>query len=165
MISSLDLNVDVLSAMLGIVVEKKNPAPKEGETLQLYIPSFMPDIPQTIPTKSINFINKGIGLFLNDIECRPKCKTLLKTQNYLTGYLEKNSEWKNQNTSETNNRNLENSDGYKITASATDYIGRPIDIKLYEKYKSYYTVGGEKVECYAQNGKFSKLLFNNDKYL
>lgn len=164
MISSLDLNFDVLSDMMGIVVEKKNPAPKEGETLQLYIPSIMPNISQSIPTKTVNFINKGTRLFLNDSECRPRCKTLLKTQNYLTGILENNSEWKNQSTSEIRSRKVENADGYSINVEGTDSVGGSISINLYEEYKSYYTIGGEKVDCYAPNGKFSKLLFNNDKY-
>jgi hypothetical protein len=165
MISSLNVNFDVLSEMLGIVVERKNPAPKEGETLQLYIPALMPELQKTIPTKSTNFINKGSKLFLNASECRPRCRVLLKTQNYLTGYMEKNSEWVNSSTSEVKSRQLENTDGYKIDVSGVDSQGGSISINLYETYKTYYTVGGEKVDCYAPNGKFSKLLMNNDMYL
>lgn len=165
MISSLELNFDVLSDMLGIVVEKKNPAPKEGETLQLYIPILMTNLPQSIPTKTSNFINKGTKLFLNDSECRPRCRTLLKTQNYITGYLEKNSEWVNSSTSDVKSRKMKNIDGYDINIEAVDSLGGAVNINLYEEYKTYYTVGGEKVECYAPNGKFSKLLFNNDAYL
>ena len=165
MISSLDLNFDVLSNMLGIVVEKKNPAPSEGESLKLYIPVLMPNINQSIPTTTQKFLNKGSKLFLNNAECRPASKVLLNTQNYLTGYLERNSEWVNSYTSEIKDRELENSDNYKISIIGTDSRGGSINAKLYEKYKSYYTVGGEKVECYAPNGKISKLLFNNDKYL
>lgn len=165
MISSLDLNFDVLSDMLGVVVEKKNPAPSEGESLKLYIPVLMPNINQSIPTINQKFLNKGNKLFLNDFECRPASKILLNTQNYITGYLEKNSEWVNSTTSEIKDRELENSYNYKINAIGTDSYGENINIKLYERYKTYYTVGGEKVECYAPNGRFSKLLFNNDKYL
>jgi hypothetical protein len=165
MISSFDLNFDVLSDMLGIVVEKKNPAPSEGESLKLYIPTLMPNIIQTLPTKNQKFLNRGNKLFLNDITCRPVSKVLLNTQNYITGYLEKNTEWVNSKTSEIKNRELENSDKYKISIIGTDSYGGSISAKLYENYKTYYTVGGEKVECYAPNGKFSKLLFNNDKYI
>lgn len=165
MISSLDLNFDVLSNMLGIVVEKKNPAPSEGESLKLYIPVLMPDISQSIPTKNEKFLNKGNRLFLNAVDCRPASKILLNTQNYITGYLEKNSEWVNSYTSEVRDRELENSDNYKIRIVGTDSLGKNINAKLYETYKVYYTNSGEKVECYAPNGKFSKLLFNNDKYL
>ena len=165
MITSFELNFDVLSEMVGVVVEKKDPAPKEGETLKLFIPKLMPNIDKSIPVKSSNFINKGSKLFLNSSECRPRCRVLLKTQNYLTGYLEKNCEWNNVSNSKIGYRKLQNTDGYSITASAVDYYGRDISIKLYENYKSYYTVGGEKVNCYAPNGKISKLLFNNDKYM
>lgn len=165
MISSLDINFDILSNMLGIVVEKKNPAPSEGETLQLYIPSLLPNIQKTIPTKSVNFINIGPRLFLNAPDCRPRCRVLFKTQNYITGYLEKNSEWVNSSTSEIRTRNLKNDDGYTVTASGSDSRGGSITVQLHEKYKSYYTIGGEKVDCHAPNGRLSKLLFNNDKYL
>ena len=165
MISSLELNFDVLSDMLGIVVEKKNPAPKEGESLQLYIPSLMPNISQSIPVKYTKIINKGSRLFLNASDCRPISKTLLQTQNYLTGYMEKNSEWINSSASEIKNRELENSDGHKVDIIGTDSMGGNITINLYEKYKTYYTKGGEKVECYTTNGKFSKLLINTDKYI
>ena len=164
MITSLDLKIDVLADMLGIVVEKKNPAPSEGESLQLYIPILMPNIQQSLPTKTSKIINKGNQLFLNAPKCRPASKQLLTTQNYLTGYLEKNSEWVNSSTSEIKDRELENSDNYKITISGNDSLGGTITAKLYETYKSYYTVGGEKVDCYAPNGKFSKLLFNTDMY-
>ena len=165
MISSLDLNFDITVNMLGIVVEKKNPAPKEGESLQLYIPLLMPDIHQSIPSKTTKFINKGNRLFLNASECRPVSKSLLTTQNYITGYMEKNSEWINASTSEIKNREFENIDGNKITIVGKDSIGGSITLNLYEDYKTYFTIGGEKVECYAPNGKISKLLFNTDKYL
>lgn len=165
MITSLDLNFEIPDSMLGIVVERKNPAPKEGESLQLFIPILMPNLNKTIPVKLTNFINKGSKLFLNDISCRPKSKVLIKTQNYLTGYLEKNSEWINASTSEIKNRALENSDGYNISATGTTSEGDQVFINLYEVYKTYYTIGGEKVDCYAPNGKLSKLLFNNEKYL
>ena len=165
MISSFEIDVDVLSDMMGIVVEKKNPAPSEGESLQLFIPILMSELHRSIPTKSTNFINKGVKLFLNASDCRPTCRTLLKTQNYITGYMEKNSEWINSSTSEVKSRQLENTDGYRINATGVDSYGASIHVELNEMYKTYYTVGGEKVECYAPNGKFSKLLINNDKYL
>lgn len=165
MISSLELNFDVSAEMLGIVVEKKNPAPKEGESLKLYIPVLMPNIQKSIPTTKNKYINKGSRLFLNASACRPTSKVLLNTQNYITGYLEKNSEWVNSTTSKVQRREFENTDGYKVDISATDSYGRSINIDMYETYKSYYTAGGEKVDCFAPNGKLSKLLFNNDKYL
>ena len=80
------------------------------------------------------------------------------------GYLEKKSEWKNHNTSIVKSRKMENTDGYNISIKGNDSLGGELNISLYEEYKSYYTVGGEKVECYAPNGKLSKLLFNNDIY-
>ena len=61
MISSLELKFDVLSELLGICVEKKDPAPKSGETLQIYIPSLMPKISKSIPTKKTTVSNKGSG--------------------------------------------------------------------------------------------------------
>lgn len=165
MISSLNLNFDVTSEMLGFVVEKKNPAPKEGESLKLYIPVLMPNISQSLPTRFTKFINKGHKLFLNAAECRPSSRVILTTQNYLTGYLEKNSEWINSTTSELKDRELENIDGYRIKVEAYDSDGERVNVSLQEKYKTYYTEGGEKVDCYAPNGKLSKLLFNTDTYI
>ena len=165
MITSFDLDIDVLSDMLGFVVEKKNPAPKEGESLQLYIPVLMPNISKSIPTNQNKVNNKGSKLFLNDSSCRPTSRILLTTQNYITGYVEKNSKWVNESTSEIGQRTVENADGYQLKIEASDSLGLPINISLYEEYKTYYTEGNEKVSCYAPNGKLSKLLFNNDMYL
>ena len=194
MITSLDLKFRIPDDMLGIVVEKRNPAPKEGESLQLYIPILMPNIQKTIPTKQINTVNFGLKLFLNDARCRPRSSVILKSQNYLTGYLEKNSVWKNDTAYNIKERPLTNDDNYEITTKSkavtktdtdtnTKVTASPagvnvsvdtdvdvnvdveVDVRLYEKYKEYYTTGGEKVECYPPNGKLSKLVFNNNKYL
>ena len=169
MITSLELKIDVKEDLLGICVEKKDPAPKFGETLEIYIPSLMPKITKSIPTKKTPVSNKGAGLFLNDPSCRPPSKTLLTTQNFLTGTLERNSEWKREENSRIETRDLEDivkEDGSRIKYEAKcELDGSPVNIKFIEEYKVYYTVGEERINCYMPSGKFSKLLFDDSTYL
>jgi hypothetical protein len=169
MITSLELKMDVISELLGICVEKKDPAPKSGETLQIYIPTLMPNIAKSIPTKKNTVTNKGSKLFLNDPACRPPSKTTLTTQNYLTGKLARNHVWMREENSRIQTRDLVNpldQGQLKVRYEANCSVeGHPVRIKFLEDYRVYYTIGEERIRCYAPNGKFSKLLFDDDKYI
>jgi len=169
MLTSLELKLDVVSELLGICVEKKDPAPKWGETLKIYIPILMPNITKSIPTKKTPVSNKGSGLFLNDASCRPPSKTILNTQNFLTGKLARNHMWMREENSRIATRDLLNpvDQGqlkvrYEIECSHEDC---DVTLQLLEDYRVYYTVGEERIRCFAPNGKFSKLTFDDDKYV
>lgn len=164
MISAFDLSFDVTEEMMGVIVERLDPAPKEGDPVKIYIPVLMPNIDKSIPSVQKKVINRGSKLFLNANNCKPMSKPILTTQNYITGTMEKNTSWINEKTSRVHERPLENLDGYKINIHGTDYDGRTLSINVSEQYREYYIAGGEKVNCYAPNGKLSKLLFDNDMY-
>ena len=168
MLTSLELKFDVISELLGICVQKKDPAPKSGETLQIYIPSLMPNITKSIPTKKNKVTNKGAKLFLNDSSCKPSSNSIITTQNYLTGKLARNCIWQRSENSRIKSRELVNSidqGQLKVRYEAFCPVdGNPVDIKFIEDYNEYYTIGNERITCYAPNGKFSELLFNDNKY-
>lgn len=168
MLTSLELKFDVISELLGICVQKKDPAPKWGETLEIYIPTLMPKISKSIPTKKTPVSNKGSRLFLNDPACRPPSKNILTTQNFLTGKLARNHVWMREENSRIATRDLLNpldQGQLKVRYEAHCTVhGHPVDIKFLEDYRIYFTVGEERIRCYAPNGKFSKLIFDDDKY-
>lgn len=137
MISQLELSVDTTKDMVGIILEEIIPAPNPGEYLRLYIPELMSVIKRGSP--STHYAKtKGEQVFINAPDCKPKTKSIIKGQNYITVSMENNSFWENVPNS-------------KLFLEDGSFI--------------YKTNPGQKVIAHSMTGKLSKMTFHTNGYI
>lgn len=86
MITKLIPNIDLTKTYPAIILEDKA-ITYEDDTIPMYIPIIMCDIPKGKPEIS-KIIMTGNTIFKNAQECRPKTSTTIKQQNYLVGHKE-----------------------------------------------------------------------------
>ena len=155
MISSLYYKFDTTQNMVAKVSEKRE-APTCGNALKLFIPALMQSLNMTVPPSKHKTSCATTTSFVNGNGCMPSLKAYLDGQNYITATMENNASWENVAKFGYRFRDLSS----RVTGRET-YAGS--SLILTEKYKAYYTEGGEKVECHIRNGKLSKMTFTTNR--
>jgi hypothetical protein len=94
MIPTIEVPFDTTQRMLGILTKKIIGLPLPSEKLKLNIPILMPKIAKGDPKISVAVTGCN-SLFINDNACKPKVKSTIKHQNYISVALSLNNRWEN----------------------------------------------------------------------
>ena len=131
MLSAFKYQFDIDQIMLSKITEKRSVAPKQGETLKLYVPALMQKLSMSVNPVPHNAACAGPGAFINDGACKPPAKSVIPAQSYITATMENNSRWKKVLPFRYKFR-----DASPWLTGHDTHVGLPL--VLTEKYKEYY---------------------------